>query len=57
MKFFWLISTWVAQLVKRLTLDFSSGFDLRVVSSSPGLDFTLGGEAFKKKIRDLLLPP
>ena len=26
---------WVAQLVKRLTLDLSSGLDLRVMSSSP----------------------
>ena len=27
--------TWAAQSVKRPTLDFSSGLDLRVVSSSP----------------------
>ena len=28
---------WVAQSVERLTLDFSSGHDLRVVGSSPAL--------------------
>ena len=27
--------TWVAQLVKRPTLDISSGLDLRIMSSSP----------------------
>ena len=35
---------WVAQSVKRLTLDFSSGLDLRVVSSSTTLGSTLGLE-------------
>ena len=34
--------TWVAQWVKHLTLDLSSGLDLRVVSSSPMLGSTLG---------------
>jgi len=34
--------TWVAQSVKHPTLDFSLGLDLRVVSSSPTLGFTLG---------------
>ena len=29
--------TWVAQLVKHLTLDLSSDLDLKVVSSSPAL--------------------
>ena len=32
---------WVAQLVKHLTLDLSSGLDLRVVSSSPVLGYAL----------------
>ena len=32
----------VAQLVKHLTLDLSSGLDLSVVSSSPALSSTLG---------------
>ena len=34
--------TWVAQLVKHPTLSYSSGLDVRVVSSSPTLDSTLG---------------
>ena len=34
----------VAQLVKHLTLDLSSGLDLRVVSSNPLLGSTLGME-------------
>ena len=32
----------MAQSVERLTLDLSSGLDLRVVSSSPALDSVLG---------------
>jgi len=36
---------WVAQLVKHLTLDFGSGLDFRVVSSSPMLGFALGMES------------
>ena len=41
---------WVAQLVKCLTLDFSSGLDLRVVSSSPALGSVPGvAPTFKKK--------
>ena len=31
---------WVAQSIKHLTLDLSSGLDLRVVSSSPTLGVT-----------------
>ena len=34
-------SIWVAQLVKRLALDFDSGQDPRVVGSSPTLDSVL----------------
>jgi len=37
-------STWVAQLVKRPTLDFGSGHDLRVVRSSPTSGPMLGME-------------
>ena len=40
----------MTQLVKRLTLDLSSGLDLRVVSSSPMLDFTLGVVSTYKEI-------
>ena len=39
---------WVAQLVKHLTHDFSSGLDLRVVRSSP----TLGMEPTLKRGRE-----
>lgn len=39
---------WVAQLVKPLTLDFSSGLDLRVMSSSPMLGSTQRGAYLKK---------
>ena len=39
--------TWVAQSVKRLTLDFSSGLDLRVVSSSSTLGSLLREEPTK----------
>ena len=35
---------WVAQSVKRQTLDLSSGLDFRVVSSSPTLGSMLGAE-------------
>ena len=34
--------TWLAHSVEHLTLDLSSGLDLRVVSSSPILGSTLG---------------
>ena len=40
---------WVAQLIKHLTLDLSSGFDLRVMSLSPVLGSTLGMEPTLKK--------
>jgi len=44
---------WVSQSVEHQTLDLSSGLDLRVVSSSPVLGFTLGVEtALKKKERN-----
>ena len=36
---------WVAQLVKCLILDLSSGLDLMVMSSSPTLGFVLGVKA------------
>lgn len=39
---FW--GTWVVQSVKHLTLDLSSGFDLKVVSSGPTLGSPLGME-------------
>ena len=39
----------MAQSVQRLTLDLSSGFDLRVMSSSPALGSTLIMEATLKK--------
>lgn len=35
--------TWVAQLVKHLTLDFGSGHDLRVVGSRPVSGSLLSG--------------
>ena len=35
---------WVAQLVKHMTLDLSSGLDLKVLSSNPALGSTLGME-------------
>ena len=35
---------WVAQLVKHLILDFSLGYDLRVLSSGPVLGSMLGVE-------------
>ena len=41
--------TWMAQSVKRPTLDLSSGLDLRVMSSSPVLGSTLSTEPFLKK--------
>ena len=41
---------WMGQLVERLTLDLSSGLDLRVMSSSPALGSTPRVEFnFKKK--------
>ena len=43
------MGVWVAQLVKHLTLDLSSGLDLRVVSSSPSLGSTLGMEPTQKQ--------
>ena len=36
---------WVAQLVKRPTLDLSSGLDLRVMSSSSAMGSSLGVES------------
>ena len=36
--------TWVAQSVKRLTLDFGSGRDSRVMGSSPALGSALSVE-------------
>jgi len=42
---------WVAQSVKHLTLDLSSGPEHRVVSSSPTLGSTLGMEPTLKKKR------
>jgi len=39
----------VAQLVEHLTLDLSSGLDLRIVSSSPALGSMLGLEPTLKK--------
>ena len=36
--------TWVAQLVKRLTLEFGSGHDIMVVRSSPELSLVLSVE-------------
>ena len=39
----------MAQSVKCLTLDFSSGLDLRVMSSSPALGSMLGMEPTFKK--------
>ena len=39
----------MAQLVEQLTLDFSSGLDLRVISSSPTLGSMLGVEPIYKK--------
>ena len=38
----------MAQSIERLTLDVSSGLDLRVASSSPTLGSTLGVEATQK---------
>ena len=35
---------WVSQLVKQMTLDFSSGHDLRVMSLSPKSGSVLGVE-------------
>ena len=39
----------MAQSVKRLTLDLSSGLDLKVVSSSPTLGSTLGVKLRKEE--------
>ena len=41
--------TWMAQLVKHLTHDLSSGLDLRVLSSSPALGSALGMKPTLKK--------
>ena len=43
----WFWGTWVTQSVEHLTLDFSSGLDLRVMNSSPMLGST--GTYFRKK--------
>ena len=40
---FW--GAWVAQSVEHLTLHFSSGHDLRVMGSSPTLNFVLGTDS------------
>lgn len=40
----------MAQLVERLTLEFSSGLDVRMVSLSPALGSMLGKESFFLKI-------
>ena len=45
----------MAQLVKRPTLDFGSGQDLKVVGSSPTLGSTLSGESAYDSI-SLTLP-
>ena len=45
-------AVWVAQLIKRLTLDFSSGHDLRVLGWSP----TSGSRQSLLEIVSLLLP-
>ena len=39
----------MAQSIEHLTLDFSSGLDLRVLSSSPALGSMLGQEPTLKK--------
>ena len=39
----------MTQLVKGLTLDFSSGLDLRVMTSSPVLGYMLGVDPTWKK--------
>lgn len=44
LKMFMYRGAWVIQSVKCLTLDLSSGIDLRVMSSSPVLHFVLGVE-------------
>ena len=41
--YFW--GTWVAQLVKQLTLNFGSGLDCMVVRWSPALSSALGTES------------
>ena len=43
------IGSGVAQSIKSLTLDVSSGHDLRVVSSSPMMGSTLAWSLFEKK--------
>ena len=45
----------MAQSGKPLTLDFSSGLDLRVLSSSPALGSMLGEEPTLKKKRQALI--
>lgn len=40
---------WVAQSVGHLTHDLGSGFDLRIVSSSPMMGFMLGREPILHK--------
>ena len=45
-------AAWVAQLVKCLTFDLSSGLDLRVGSSGPTLGSTLGVEAYLKEKKE-----
>ena len=43
---------WLAQLVKHLSLDLSSGLDLRVMSLSPALGSTLGLEPTERRKRE-----
>jgi len=50
LRYFWW-GAWVAQSVKHLTLDLSSGLDLWVMSSNPVLGSTLGVEPTLKKKR------
>ena len=40
----WHMGAWVVQYIKRLTLDFGSGHDLRIVRLSLGSDSVLGVE-------------
>ena len=48
---------WVAQSVERLTLDFSSGHDLRVMGSSPALGSVLSMEPAWNSLSPLCSAP
>ena len=48
---------WVARSVERLTLDFSSGHDPRVVGSSPALGSALSAEPAKDSLCPSLSAP